>query len=457
MSNIIEYKKYIIVVQDNIAKFILNTKTNEMFSSNKTVCQIEEEIDGIVCDTYTDTDEVTSEQEDYKREVKNITVGMADRCNLKCTYCYANEGTYNNAEKSVISDDVLERIDQIIWDLSSGGVRSIHYFGGEPLLASDKIFNFCKRLVSEYKKESAQLPKFSITTNGTLLSADIVQKMKEYDFTVCVSLDGPKEIHDACRMSKDGRGSFDQVMEGIQRLRQKKMFFAVEAPIVSELFDSWNKNQLYQYFQFFIDIGANWTGFFSDVNEEMLSTQNGEKLKTIKNFYSAMVDFYFERLLDENSTIPFISNVYSVLISLLSNNQAKMCGAGINQIYLTPNGEIYPCQAYYATNASYMGNISDMDKFWEKHYKVSLDYPNRTPELCVDCIYFRYCEAKCPGSGLLVTKKENGITPIRCESAKIIIHRVLENMARIGNNEGLMSIFSKRFSQAVEIRRSMEF
>ena len=76
---------------------------------------------------------------------------------------------------------------------------------------------------------------------------------------------------------------------------------------------------------------------------------------------------------------------------------------------------------------------------------------------CVDCIYFRYCEAKCPGSGLLVTKKENGITPIRCESAKIIIHRVLENMARIGNNEGLMSIFSKRFSQAVEIRRSMEF
>ena len=369
-----------------------------MFSSNKTVCQIEEEIDGIVCDTYTDTDEVTSEQEDYKREVKNITVGMADRCNLKCTYCYANEGTYNNAEKSVISDDVLERIDQIIWDLSSGGVRSIHYLGGEPLLASDKIFNFCKRLVS-----------------------------------------------------------FDQVMEGIQRLRQKKMFFAVEATIVSELFDSWNKNQLYQYFQFFIDIGANWTGFFSDVNEEMLSTQNGEKLKTIKNFYSAMVDFYFERLLDENSTIPFISNVYSVLISLLSNNQAKMCGAGINQIYLTPNGEIYPCQAYYATNASYMGNISDMDKFWEKHYKVSLDYPNRTPELCVDCIYFRYCEAKCPGSGLLVTKKENGITPIRCESAKIIIHRVLENMARIGNNEGLMSIFSKRFSQAVEIRRSMEF
>ena len=101
--------------------------------------------------------------------------------------------------------------------------------------------------------------------------------------------------------------------------------------------------------------------------------------------------------------------------------------------------------------------IHDMDKFWEKHYKVSLDYPNRTPELCVDCIYFRYCEAKCPGSGLLVTKKENGITPIRCESAKIIIHRVLENMARIGNNEGLMSIFSKRFSQAVEIRRSMEF
>ena len=272
-----------------------------------------------------------------------------------------------------------------------------------------------------------------------------------------ISVDGPKEIHDACRMSKDGRGSFDQVMEGIQRLRQKKMFFAVEATIVSELFDSWNKNQLYQYFQFFIDIGANWTGFFSDVNEEMLSTQNGEKLKTIKNFYSAMVDFYFERLLDENSTIPFISNVYSVLISLLSNNQAKMCGAGINQIYLTPNGEIYPCQAYYATNASYMGNISDMDKFWEKHYKVSLDYPNRTPELCVDCIYFRYCEAKCPGSGLLVTKKENGITPNRCESAKIIIHRVLENMARIGNNEGLMSIFSKRFSQAVEIRRSMEF
>ena len=252
MSNIIEYKKYIIVVQDNIAKFILNTKTNEMFSSNKTIYQIEKEIDRNVRETY--IDEVISEQKEYKREVKNIVVGVADRCNLKCTYCYANEGTYNNAEKLIISDDVLERIDQIIWELSSEGVGSIHYFGGEPLLAADKIFNFCKRIVAEYKNKSAQLPKFSITTNGTLLSADIVKKMKEYDFAVCVSLDGPKEIHDALRISKDGRGSFDQVMEGIQRLRQKKMSFAVEATIVSELFDSWSKSQLYQYFQFFIDI-----------------------------------------------------------------------------------------------------------------------------------------------------------------------------------------------------------
>lgn len=190
----------------------------------------------------------------------------------------------------------------------------------------------------------------------------------------------------------------------------------------------------------------------------ILNTKTNEMFSSNKTIYQIEkeIDRNFERLLDENSTIPFISNVYSVLISLLSNKQAKMCRAGINQIYLTPNGEIYPCQAYYAANASHMGNISDMDKFWEKHYKSSLDYPNRTPKLCVDCIYFRYCEAKCPGSNLLVTKEENGITPIRCECAKIIIHRVLENMARIGNNKGLMNIFRKRFSEAVEISRSME-
>ena len=448
MEQIIEYKKHLIVAQNDCPTFILNTNTNEMFSSLKSIPQIQQEIDKLTCDEATKS---ISKQIEYKRGINNIVIGVADRCNLKCSYCYANEGTYNNPKKSIMTQQDFQSINQILWDLNANGIDSIHFFGGEPLLAYNDIFNFCNAISEDCKRKDMPLPKFSITTNGTLLTDTVVKRLKEFDFSVCVSLDGPQNIHDASRIYKSGQGSFEQVMDGIRKLCHNNVTLAIEATIVCDLFTAWNKDQLYDYFNFFVQTGANLIGFFPDINDENAGHGQERKLHTIENFYNAMVDFYFEHLLDENASIPLFANVYSVLLSLLSTTTGGICKAGIASIYITPNGDIFPCQAYYASKNRYMGNISNMDNFWLTHHITTLDYPNRFSKVCDNCMFYRYCGAKCPGSNLLMTDDERGITTIRCESSKILIKRILLHMARIATSDEKRNIFISRFSAATEM------
>ena len=98
-----------------------------------------------------------------------------------------------------------------------------------------------------------------------------------------------------------------------------------------------------------------------------------------------------------------------------------------------------------------MGNISNMDNFWLTHHITTLDYPNRFSKVCDNCMFYRYCGAKCPGSNLLMTDDERGITTIRCESSKILIKRILLHMARIATSDEKRNIFISRFSAATEM------
>lgn len=97
--------------------------------------------------------------------------------------------------------------------------ESLHlgFYGGEPLLEIELI----KKCVDYIQKNvEGKRITFGITTNGTLLTGEVLQFLYDNDFSITISLDGPKEDHDACRKFANGKGSFDIVVKNISEAKR---------------------------------------------------------------------------------------------------------------------------------------------------------------------------------------------------------------------------------------------
>ncbi|PKM94664.1 MAG: hypothetical protein CVU84_09105 [Firmicutes bacterium HGW-Firmicutes-1] len=144
-------------------------------------------------------------------------VEITDKCNLRCKYCafgggYSDHRTHGNLEMSTV---ILEKAILEAIQCSQESERiSIGFYGGEPLLAFEKI----KYAVFFAKTHSLRPISFSITTNATLINFEIAQFLNDHSFNVLVSLDGPKDMHDRFRQYPNGTGSYETTINGLKTL-----------------------------------------------------------------------------------------------------------------------------------------------------------------------------------------------------------------------------------------------
>lgn len=135
-------------------------------------------------------------------------------CNLACKYCF--EGTrkgkhYLSAETA---DDFINYVKSE--NLEGKDEVSIIFYGGEPLLSTDMIARISDKMASTAEERGINYG-FSLITNGTLLTPRNVEKLKPLGLKgASVTLDGPRNVHDAFRPFKTGKGSFDAIVENIR-------------------------------------------------------------------------------------------------------------------------------------------------------------------------------------------------------------------------------------------------
>jgi len=140
-------------------------------------------------------------------------------CNLDCSYCFflSKEMLYPGS-RFRMADEMLEQYVRQLIDAHAGlPVVSFAWQGGEPTLMGVEFFRRSVELAGRHLAPG-QRAEYSIQTNGTLLDAEWAEFFKQHDFLVGISIDGPREIHDEFRVNKGGRGSFDQVMAGLEHL-----------------------------------------------------------------------------------------------------------------------------------------------------------------------------------------------------------------------------------------------
>ena len=145
----------------------------------------------------------------------DLIIFPTEKCNFRCTYCYED---FQNGK---MSRDTINSIKKLIKNrIDNLHLLSISWFGGEPLLAKDIIYEISEYII-ENKKESLNFNS-NITTNAYLLDKTTFIKLCKCNISrFQVSIDGMEDIHNNTRKLANGLGSYGQIIKNLKSIRDE--------------------------------------------------------------------------------------------------------------------------------------------------------------------------------------------------------------------------------------------
>ncbi len=318
-----------------------------------------------------------------------LSLAIAQKCNLGCTYCYAQQGEFGGAPKNMSAETAADAVDLLIAGAAPGARLNLAFLGGEPLV-NRAVLQSATRRAAELAERRGLTITFSITTNGTLLSAEDSDFFEMFGFAVTVSLDGPREVHDTLRMYKSGHGSFDRIMQNVLPLlaRQRRMQISARVTVTP-------KNlSLRRTLNEFISAGFHSVGF-----SPMLSAPNGcgeMQSADLEVMLGEMIDCgrEFEQCTEEGQRYPF-SNMLNAMREIeKGTHRPYPCGAGAGYLGVSADGDLAACHRFVGDSDGSMGSLSTGVDATRRSAWLSDRHVHRQ-EPCRDCWARYLCGGGC--------------------------------------------------------------
>lgn len=162
-----------------------------------------------------------------------LTLNVSNVCNMGCRYCFANQGKYDSAGLLMDKNTALEAVNFVSRNFSR--VRHVSFFGGEPTLNLPIMHLICEYF--RYLNKTGvtdSIPRFGMTTNGLMLDNDTLGLIDKYELSVCVSIDGPEDIHNRLRVDKEKRGTYREIEKNVALLARNEVELEFECTYTSE-------------------------------------------------------------------------------------------------------------------------------------------------------------------------------------------------------------------------------
>lgn len=281
-----------------------------------------------------------------------LSLAIAQKCNLGCTYCYAQQGEFGGKAKSMEEEQARKAVDLLLSQAAPGAKVNLAFMGGEPLSNRAVLRN-----VTDYASRQAARRqvdcRFSITTNGTLLRPDDADFFERHGFAVTVSLDGAAEQHDRLRPFKGGKGSFDDIVERVAPLLAAQRRMQVSARVTVTPF---NLN-LPQTLDLFIGMGFHSVGFSPLLRAANGRAEMGEA--ELVEMLEAMIacGLAFEQNVLRGRRYPFM-NMQNALRELQrGTHRPYPCGAGAGYFGVSADGELSACHRFVGDEQGAMGSL----------------------------------------------------------------------------------------------------
>jgi len=287
-----------------------------------------------------------------------LVLNVTNQCNLACTYCYefgadkiatpAGKPKYMSLETAKSSVDFL---------LKSAAVREavhITFFGGETLMN----FRLLRDVVLYADEAAAAAGKritYSLTTNATLLTDEIIAFLSDHAIGVTVSMDGPPELQDARRVYKNGKGSYAVMEPRLRKLIAGHKTRAVTARVTLSAGVT-DVMRIYQHLKH--DIGFHEVGFapVTTAGEERDYALDGDAMTGVLADFEALADEWLDYALQ--GKMHGFTNVSETISELIAGtNKSHPCGAGLGLLGVSPSGDLSPCHRFTDADTHTLGHI----------------------------------------------------------------------------------------------------
>lgn len=321
----------------------------------------------------------------FNNEVLNLTVLLTYECNLRCIYCYEGAG---EVIKGSLDDDSREAIFNFIKKQMEGRkskALAMVLFGGEPLLNFEANYEWLDR-IKAYCEENDKKFVTSIVTNGILVDERVMEKLADYNCEMIqITLDGVKEVHDTRRIYKNGRGSFDEVMQGIRLIYDNP---ALSNPVIRINIDKNNISDVRDLLNYLHD--EHLTGCFIDFGV-VKGTTNACSSYTGNCFVEEELGDILDGLWEDLERLGFRYNISP-------QRKNMFCGLFCDSAFtISPFAEIYKCWDHVGMEEHLMGKINAEGEIVEPTYRY-FDWMSHNPtevEECRKCAYLPACGGGC--------------------------------------------------------------
>ena len=319
------------------------------------------------------------------KKIDCIELMVAQECNMRCEYCY---GSSNFGGRGLMTFETAKSaVDAFL--ASAGNRPTVSFFGGEPLLNFALI-----RQVMEYIRyqRNREEVTYKITTNGTLVTDEMLSFFKEYPVDLSVSFDG--RMQRQYRHFADGRDSYDAVCDNI-----KKLLFAYPGLIGrGTLYGEGNAREMAEDLR---DAGF-YKGYISGASgclpKGVVLKEKQVRYRELSKQYPEITKSFLDAVKKKDiETIESITfdEEYMEAVGYGYHPSPVMmsCGCGRTLFSIDTKGDIYPCHRFVGTSEMKLGNIiNGFDEIGKSVFSEHITFQN--PE-CKNCFLRFTCGGSC--------------------------------------------------------------
>ena len=321
--------------------------------------------------------------------VKAMCLHIAHDCNLKCQYCFAEEGEYHG-RRALMSFEVGKKaLDFLVANSGHRVNLEVDFFGGEPLMNWQVVKDLVAYGRSLEKPHNKKF-RFTLTTNGVLLDDDIIAFANKEMANIVLSVDGRKEVHDKMRPMAGGQGSYDLIIPKFQKVaesRNQTNYY------VRGTFTHFNKDFAADVCHL-ADLGFRQMSVEPVVAPESAPYALSEAdLPALLAEYDKLAAEMIKRKKEGNTF-----NFFHFMIDLKGGpcvyKRLSGCGSGTEYLAVTPWGDFYPCHQFVGQEEFLMGNVDDgiTNTDIREAFKTCNVY---SKEKCKNCFAKFYCSGGC--------------------------------------------------------------
>jgi uncharacterized protein len=350
-------------------------------------------------------------------------------CNLDCSYCFflSKEELYPGSTFRM-SDSLLREYLRQLLESHRTATVTVSWQGGEPTLMGLDFFRRGMALVDELTRPGQQV-EHTMQTNATLIDDHWAGFLAERDVLVGVSVDGPREMHDAYRVDKGGKPTFDRVMRGLERLQAHAVRWNALTTVHHA--NETHGDEVYRFLR--DELGAEHIQFIPIVERPSPGGVPAGDTVTDRSVspagYGRFLMDVFEQWVRHDVGRVFVQMFDSTLASFLDVPgslcvHAETCGTALA---LEHNGDLYSCD-HFVEPAHLLGNIN------ERHLLDLVASPQQQafgnakrdslPGYCRRCDVRFACNGGCPKDRFTITPDGEAGLHYLCPSYKQFFHHV---------------------------------